>query len=467
MLWGLGVGYVISGEYFGWNLGLPAGGSYGMLCAFVLITIMYVTFVFSYTEMACAIPRAGGVFVYSQRGLGLAAGYLGGVAQAVEFVFAPPAIALAIGAYTRIWIPASTITAFENFAHVEFQVFAAVVAYVLFTALNIWGVRQAATFELIVTIAAVGGLLLFTWFVIPRFRWENFATNAWPNGWSGMLAAIPFAIWFYLAIEGVANAAEEAVNPQRDVSRGFGAAIVTLVILACCAFFGSVGVGGWQRVVYPPNQINVTEGVISVVDNAETSDSPLPLAMEQIVGSDHIAYHVIVGVGLLGLIASFNGIILASGRALFEMGRVGFFFRPIGYVNVKTQTPINALLVNLAIGVIAILFFDTAGLITMSAFGAVTLYIVSMVALMRLRRKEPHLARPFKTPCYPLFPLIALAIATFSLLTMAYFNFDWHPAQSYSLWYFGYIALAFVYYFVFLKGRVTAEDIAHFQRVED
>ncbi|HIM29181.1 MAG TPA: ethanolamine permease, partial [Planctomycetes bacterium] len=56
-LWGLGVGYVISGEYFGWNLGLPVGGTYGMLLAFVLVTIMYITFVFSYAEMACAIPR--------------------------------------------------------------------------------------------------------------------------------------------------------------------------------------------------------------------------------------------------------------------------------------------------------------------------------------------------------------------------------------------------------------------------
>ena len=66
-----------------------------------------------------------------------------------------------------------------------------------------------------------------------------------------------------------------------------------------------------------------------------------------------------------------------------------------------------------------------------------------------------------------MFPLIALAIATFSLLTMAYFNFDRNPAQSYSLWYFSYIALAFVYYFIFLKGRISAEDIAHFQRIED
>src|SRR5689334_16928687 len=104
-LWGLGVGYVISGEYFGWNLGLPVGGTYGLLIAFVLVTIMYVAFVFSYAEMACALPRAGGVFVYATRGLGQAAGFLGGIAQVIEFVFAPPAIAMAIGYYLMAWLP--------------------------------------------------------------------------------------------------------------------------------------------------------------------------------------------------------------------------------------------------------------------------------------------------------------------------------------------------------------------------
>ena len=63
MIWGLGVGYVISGEYFGWNLGLEHGGPFGMLVATALVTVMYVTFVVSYAEVACVIPRAGGVFV--------------------------------------------------------------------------------------------------------------------------------------------------------------------------------------------------------------------------------------------------------------------------------------------------------------------------------------------------------------------------------------------------------------------
>ncbi|MGB4901265.1 MAG: hypothetical protein WBP00_10865, partial [Saprospiraceae bacterium] len=62
MLWGLGVGYVISGMYFGWNLGLEKGGTLGLAIATFFIIILYITFTFSYTELACAIPKAGGGF---------------------------------------------------------------------------------------------------------------------------------------------------------------------------------------------------------------------------------------------------------------------------------------------------------------------------------------------------------------------------------------------------------------------
>src|SRR6476659_1308316 len=97
MLWGLGVGYVISGMYFGWNLGLAEGGTLGLAIATFFIIILYTTFTFSYTELACAIPKAGGVFDYATKGLGKEIGFIAGMAQIIEFVFAPPAIAAAIG----------------------------------------------------------------------------------------------------------------------------------------------------------------------------------------------------------------------------------------------------------------------------------------------------------------------------------------------------------------------------------
>jgi amino acid permease len=149
MLWGLGVGYVISGMYFGWNLGLEKGGTLGLAVATFFIIILYLTFTFSYTELACAIPRAGGAFDYAIRALGKNWGFLGGMAQNIEFIFAPPAIAFAIGAYLHLLIPSLSV--------MEIAIF----SYLVFTALNISGVQAAASFELVVTIVAVVGLLIF------------------------------------------------------------------------------------------------------------------------------------------------------------------------------------------------------------------------------------------------------------------------------------------------------------------
>ncbi|MFY0598399.1 MAG: ethanolamine permease [Cyclobacteriaceae bacterium] len=397
MLWGLGVGYVISGMYFGWNLGLAEGGTLGLAIATFFIIIMYVTFTFSYTELACAIPKAGGAFDYADRALGKKLGFLAGMAQNVEFIFAPPAIAAAIGAYFNIFFPAID------------TLYIAISAYLLFTGLNIAGVRAAAMFELVITIFAVLELLIFAGVCMPHVEFSNLKMNALPNGYQGAFAAIPFAIWFFLAIEGVANVAEEAKNPQRSILIGFGSAIFTLVVLCLLTFVSAVGVDGWESVVYPSG-------------STSPSDSPLPLALAKIVGESHLLYHLLISVGLLGLIASFHGIILAAGRSTFEFGRVGYIPKSLGKVHPKTRTPANALIINMIIGIVALMTGKTGEIITIACFGALTLYIVSMISFFALRKKEPNLERPFKVPVYPLFPALALIIAIVAFVAMTVYN---------------------------------------------
>ena len=398
MLWGLGVGYVISGMYFGWNLGLEKGGTLGLAIATAFIIVMYVTFTFSYTELACAIPKAGGGFDYATRALGKDIGFISGMAQNIEFIFAPPAIAFAIGAYFNLFFPQLPVLVIAIFA------------FLLFTALNIYGVKAAATFELIITILAVGELLLFSGITLPHLEVKNLQHNAFPHGWEGVFAAIPFAIWFFLAIEGVANVAEEAVNPKRTMFFGFGSAILTLVILCILVFISSIGVAGWEAIVYK--------------SPGNTSDSPLPLALSHIVDRNNILFHLLVTIGLFGLIASFHGIILAAGRSSLEFGRVKYAPSFIGKVNDRFKTPANALLVNMLIGIATLLILDdhTGDIITISVLGALTLYIISMISLLQLRKKEPDLERPFKVPMYPLFPVIALIIAFVSLVAVVIYN---------------------------------------------
>jgi ethanolamine permease len=434
-LWGLAVGLVISGEYFGWSYGWDKAGTLGFLVTSILIAIMYTTFIFSFTELTTSIPHAGGPFAYARRAYGAKMAYVAGFATLVEFVFAPPAIAMAIGAYLNVQFPG-----------VDPKMFA-MGAYVVFVGLNIIGVRIAATFELFVTVLAIFELLVFMGVVSPGFSMSNFVANGWAgqNDFSmaaipGMIAAIPFAIWFFLAIEGVAMAAEEAEDPKKTIPKAYIGGILTLLLLAIGVMVFAGGAGDWKAL----SNIN----------------DPLPQAMKMIVGENSGWLHMLVWIGLFGLIASFHGIILGYSRQIFALSRAGYMPKYFGEVNDKFKTPHRAIIAGAVVGVAAIMGDSfqfagqslTANLITMAVFGAIVMYIVSMMSLFALRKNEPNLERPFAAVAYPLFPAIALGLAAVSLVTMVYFN------QQLTVVFFGLMALGYIYFSMTQHHRDASAD---------
>jgi len=405
-LWGIAVGLVISGEYFGWSYGWAQAGTLGFLITTLLIATMYTAFIFSFTELSTSIPHAGGPFSYAYRAFGPVGGYIAGFATLIEFVFAPPAIAMAIGAYLNVQFP--TID----------PKMIAVAAYLVFMTLNLVGVSVAATFELFVTILAIIELLVFMGVVSPGFSVENFTAYGWAGSnnfsgaaISGIFAAIPFAIWFFLAIEGASMAAEEAKDPKRTIPIAFIAGIITLVVLAIGVMFFAGGAGDWRAL----SNIN----------------DPLPQAMKMIVGNSSGWLHMLVWLGLFGLIASFHGIIMGYSRQIFALARAGFLPKSLAAVNRRYQTPHWAIIAGGVVGIAAI-FSDnliviagqplTANIVTMAVFGAIVMYIISMLALFKLRHSEPNLERPFIAPLYPYAPAVALGLATLALIAMIYYN---------------------------------------------
>jgi ethanolamine permease len=405
-LWGIAVGLVISGEYFGWSYGWASAGTLGFTITALFIAAMYTSFIFSFTELTTSIPHAGGPFAYSKRAFGPTGGYLAGAATLIEFVFAPPAIALAIGAYLNVQFPSLDPKT------------AAVGAYIVFMTLNIIGVQIAATFELCVTLLAIFELLVFMGVVSPGFSMANFTKGGWSGQDSfslaaipGMFAAIPFAIWFFLAIEGVAMAAEEAKDPKRSIPIAYIAGILTLVALAIGVMLFAGGAGDWTKL----SNIN----------------DPLPQAMKLIVGEHSGWLHMLVWLGLFGLVASFHGIILGYSRQIFALAREAYLPAYFAKVHPRFQTPHRAIIAGGVIGIAAIYSDEliklggqtlTANIVTMSVFGAILMYILSMLSLFKLRRAEPHMARPFTLPLYPLLPLIALIGASICMITMIYYN---------------------------------------------
>ncbi|WP_249675700.1 ethanolamine permease [Pseudomonas abieticivorans] len=404
-LWGIAVGLVISGEYFGWSYGWGTAGTLGFLVTTLMVAVMYTCFIFSFTELTTAIPNAGGPFAYSLRAFGVGGGMIAGMATLIEFVFAPPAIAMAIGAYLNVQFPGLD------------PKWAAAGAYLVFMSLNIVGVNIAATFELVVTILAVLELLVFMGVVAPGFSFSNFVLGGWSGSdtfslpaLSGIFAAIPFAIWFFLAIEGAAMAAEEAKDPKKTIPRAYIGGILTLVVLAIGTMIFAGGVGDWRAL----SNIN----------------DPLPQAMKAVVGNNSNWMHMLVWIGLFGLVASFHGIILGYSRQFFALARAGFLPASLAKLS-RFQTPHRAILAGGVIGIAAI-FSDglvnlqgmtlTAAMITMSVFGAIVMYIISLLSLFKLRRSEPNLERSFRAPGYPVVPAIALVLAVVCLIAMIWFN---------------------------------------------
>ena len=414
-LWSIAVGLVISGEYFGWNYGWATSGTIGFLVSTLLVTVMYVTFIFSYTELTTAIPDAGGAFEYASRAFGSLGGFIAGFATLVDFLLAPPAIAYALGSYVH----------FLNNDIPEIPV--AIGTYFVFITINILGVKESARFSLVVTILSVLELVIFMAVIFPYFKTENFMAHNPPTlTFDGIFAGIPFAVWFFVAIEGVAMVAEEVKNPKTTIPKAYISGIITLVILALGIMILSAGVGDWRTL--------------------SNIDYPLPETLSMALGRQSYLAKLFAGMGLFGLIASFHCNTISYSRQIYALARAGYLPDILSVVNEKFQTPHWALIVGGLIGFMAIFTGTTAQIIILSVLGAVIMYGISMLSLIVLRKKEPNLERPFKAPFYPLFPLIAFVLSMVCMVAIVYYN------QDLGMIFFGGMLVCFGGYYLKLKG---------------
>jgi ethanolamine permease len=415
-LWAIAVGLVISGEYFGWNLGWAVSGTIGFLIATLVITLMYITFIFSYTELTTSIPHAGGAFAYAYRAMGPFGGLVAGYATLIDFLFATPAIAFALGAYLHFLYPVIPV------------LYSALFFNVIFIGINILGIKESATFSVFITILAVVELLLFMGIVSPHFKMSNFLTHPMPFGWTGIFAALPYAVWFYLAIEGVAMVAEEVKDPKRNIPKGYISGLATLVFLALGVMIFSGGITDWRKL--------------------SNLDYPLPAAISVALGQASSLTKIFASIGLFGLIASFHGTILASSRQVFAMARSGYLPRFLSNVSHKFKTPHWSIIAGGVVSFAALFTGTTNQIIVLSVMGAVWMYMMSMISLFILRKKEPDLNRPFVSPFYPVFPAIALIISAITLFAMMYYNF------MLSLIFFAGLAIVIVIFMLMGKHKV-------------
>jgi ethanolamine permease len=395
LLAGLGVAYVISGDFAGWNFGLGQGGWGGLLIATIIMAIMYLFMVFGLAELSSTISTTGGGYAFARRAMGPWGGFITGTAILIEYAIAPAAIANFIGAYVDSLIGLDGWYVFAFF-------------YAIFVGLHLWGVGEALKLMFAITAVAVVGLVVFVVAAATQFDPSNLndiavdesalgSSSFLPFGVIGIWAALPYAIWFFLAVEGVPLAAEETKNPAKDMPKGIIGAMLVLLAFAAAILITAPGAAG--------------------SDYLKESGNPLVEALEAPLafdGQNAVSAFVNV-VGLLGLIASFFSIIYAYSRQTFALSRAGYLPKILSITG-KQKTPVLALIVPGVIGFVLAVLNEGDLLILVAVFGATISYVMMTASHIILRRKEPDLARPYRTPGGVVTTGIALVLAVVALI---------------------------------------------------
>lgn len=391
-LWALGVGAVISGHFSGWNLGL-ANGWGSMLLATVVIAVMYLGLTFSLAEMSPALPHTGGAYSFARTAMGPWGGFLTGLSENVEYVLTPAVIVYFISSYMGGIF--GTPTAWLPLWWIGF--------YILFVGLNVIGVELTFRVTVVVTLLALACLAVFWASAIPRIDFARWAMDVGeggaklaqgngpflPLGAAGVLAALPFAVWLFLAIEQLPLAAEESVDPRRDMPRGILAGMFTLMVSAFLVLWlnpSVPGIGSHQLA---------------------KSGEPLLDGFKAMYGEGVAKALALVAV--LGLVASFHTIIFAKGRQIYSLSRAGYFPVGLSVTHGTRKTPHVAMLVGsvVALAVMFALWFSLGAergaaviggtLLNMAVFGAMVSYIMQATSFILLRRNRPGIERPYRS----------------------------------------------------------------------
>lgn len=376
LLIGLGVAYVISGDFSGWNYGIAHGGWLGLLIAFVVMGCMYTCTVFGLAELSSAIPTAGAGYGFARCALGKTAGFATGLALTIEYICAPAAISTFIANY---------LTSLGLFPGVDSFILV-VAVYIFFTGIHIFGVGEALKIMFAITTIAVAALLLFAFGTIPSFDVANLfdipvsgaasASPLFPFGISSIISCLPYGIWFFLGVEGVPLAAEESMDPKRDMPRGLLGAIAILFCTGLLVLVFASGAAGANLI--------------------GSSDTPL---IDALAAAGHKQLATVLNwAGLAGLIASFFSLMYAGSRQIFALSRAGYLPSFLSLTGSR-KTPAAALIFSAIIGLCIVTVMRDGDLIlNVAVFGACVSYALMNLSHIVLRKTSPSMHRGYQTP---------------------------------------------------------------------
>jgi amino acid transporter len=391
----LGLGAMIGAGVFVLT-GMAAGeAGPGLVLAFVANGIIALIVGCCYAELGAMLPRAGGAYVWARPALGPLAGFFAGWIGWFAQTVACSLYALGFGSFAATLLGDSIQLSEPLTAWLRMAFAAGVV--LLFLRINFQGSGTAGQAEIIVT-----GLKIVILLVVVAFGFRQILDTPepvaafkpfLPNGWGGLVGAMGLTFIAFEGYEIIVQTAEEAREPQKTLPRAIIISILiatTIYVLIAIVMLGAVVPPSGTA----PYQFLGKLGELGVV---EAASQFMPHGRP-----------VLLVAGLASTASALNATIYSSARIAFALGRGGDLPERLGKVHPTHHTPHVAIWSSGVVTLFMLSVLDLKEVAVSADIMFLLLFLMVCTTVIVLRKKWPDRERPFRVPCFPLFPLIGI-----------------------------------------------------------
>jgi len=368
------------------NSFMDRSGPAGMIG--LLIAAVFSIFVgLCFAELCSMMPVAGGAYIYVRRAINKFAGFIAGWLLVLAYAAMMPGECIIIGQLVSSIVPGASVA------------WVGVGAAVIFTIINLIGIRFSAIIQLILTIILFGGIFIYALPGLGNLQVENFMPF-FGRGVAGMFLMIPIYMLGFMGYDILPQAAQEVNAPIRKMVFVIPLSIFFVFIAYLVIGITNAGVLPWEQLAQSKEAL------------------PISGIATKLLGPT--GPQILIFAGLAGLITTLNGFVVGASRLMMAMGKDSELPPFFANVNKRFGVPHWAIIFVGILGIVGsfvpqlIVLFDTA------AAAVLVTYILTAVAVMVLRKKEPNTERPYKIPWGSTIPILALVgtVPTFFLAVM-------------------------------------------------
>lgn len=389
----LGVGAIIGAGIFVLT-GIAAAKYAGpaIVISFVLAGIACALAALCYSELASMIPVSGSAYSYAYATLGELMAWIIGWDLVLEYALASSTVAIGWAGYLNsflqslgLQLPTALTTAYladpAGFVNLP-----AMLIVLVLTGLLVVGIRQSAVFNFVMVVVKLAVIVVFILAGLGHVEsshWSNFA----PFGFGGILTGAGVIFFAYIGFDAVSTAAQEAVNPQKDVPFGIIASLAVCTVLYILVAAVLTGVISYD-------QLNVA--------------APIALAVDH-MGMTWLSPIVKIG-AIAGLTSVMLVLLMGQSRIFFSMAKDGLLPPVFAQVHDDFKTPhLSTIMVGAAVAVLAG-FMPIEKLGELVSIGTLFAFVLVCSGVLILRNSHPEMERHFRCPAVPLVPLAGILV---------------------------------------------------------